>query len=156
MDFKGIFKISCVEDNLSLHAPMGAGPDFPGPSLECVPEHSQYTAFRVNKLGDDKYEIVSAQFSDYVISYLGHYTPVGDLPFLLQMMPKSWEDYGKDKVYTEWAIEQAGSGEYNIRAASGPGDQYWTLHGGSHRHIKLDGLKGANSQKWRLVWVHDE
>ncbi|CAE6449982.1 unnamed protein product [Rhizoctonia solani] len=146
MGLEGVFIISCLAGNFNLCVPSDMNEDFPGRPLQCMPPGLPPAIVRIQNCGGDKYELVSTRFPDHVIASLN-----GSVPKLLHLVTKQHPG-----LCTQWAIDPAGSDIYNIRAASGSGDECWTLNGGPGGETELKPADGGDTQKWRLIPVQED
>ncbi|CCO32964.1 hypothetical protein BN14_07031 [Rhizoctonia solani AG-1 IB] len=146
MGLEGVFIISCAEGNFNLFVPPNAAEGFPGLPLQCVPPGPPPTFVRIQNCGGDRYELIPTTFHRHVIASLD-----GSVRKLLHLVTKE-----HDGLCTQWAIDRAGGDIYNIRAASGPGDECWTLSGNPGGVIELKPANGEDTQRWRLIPVQED
>ncbi|CAE6439621.1 unnamed protein product [Rhizoctonia solani] len=141
MGIQGNFMIMNLE-GFCLFTPPGAGESFPGPPLQVMPQGVPPAIIHIQDLGGDKYKLTPVQHRSHCIGAFP-----GGSPKLLHLFPQG---QGQDE-FTEWAIEPAGNGEYEIHTTSGPGNENWTAQGGPGGMIELQPAVGEPGQRWRIV-----
>ncbi|CAE6486274.1 unnamed protein product [Rhizoctonia solani] len=115
----------------------------PGMPVECM-KGPPPSAIHVRCLEGNMYSLTPGNFAGPGRLAIGF--PMEGSP----VVPVLLFEAGTEHECTEWYIDHNGENKYEIRAAKGPGNQYWTLTGDEQGPIVLVGSQGSEKQQWRL------